>query len=374
MDSYAAGLIDGEGYIGIIKDNSNHSYNIRVQISMSDKGKFALERMKDKYGGSISKDNKATNRVRQAYGWTVTGRKAVELLRIIQPDSMVKKEVINIALRYWNLIEKANKKPNGQVEWTPELEAKASYYQGLIKEKNRRGPDPVEFSDNPIAVCYAGSWWKPEEDEDGPVPFDKRFPPHGLTQNGKLYERPTLERHTAENESLCLLPTPTQTDYKRDGSAPSSMRRKSPAVTVVNAHFPLLPTPNTMDHREVRTGYQREKQLHRGDFNSPRRSSMGNLREDIVIARESESESPYGRYAQAVERWSEEFRPAPAPTFINEKGQERLDVKFAEWMMGLPDGWVTDVPGLSRAQQIKAIGNGVVPQQAAAALLLLKGI
>ena len=49
-------------------------------------------------------------------------------------------------------------------------------------------------------------------------------------------------------------------------------------------------------------------------------------------------------------------------------------MKFAEWMMGLPDGWVTGVPGLSRAQQIKAIGNGVVPQQAAAALLLLKGI
>ena len=66
--------------------------------------------------------------------------------------------------------------------------------------------------------------------------------------------------------------------------------------------------------------------------------------------------------------------PAPIPVFINEKGKERLNVKFAEWMMGLPDGWVTDVPGLSRAQQIKAIGNGVVPQQAAAALLLLKGI
>ena len=82
----------------------------------------------------------------------------------------------------------------------------------------------------------------------------------------------------------------------------------------------------------------------------------------------------FGKYAPAVERWGEEFRPAPDPTFINEKGQERLDVKFAEWMMGLPDGWVTDVPGLSRTQQIKAIGNGVVPQQAAAALLLLKGI
>lgn len=65
---------------------------------------------------------------------------------------------------------------------------------------------------------------------------------------------------------------------------------------------------------------------------------------------------------------------APVPVFINEKGKERLDVRFAEWMMGLPDGWVTGVPGISRAQKIKAIGNGVVPQQAAAALLLLKGI
>jgi DNA (cytosine-5)-methyltransferase 1 len=40
-------------------------------------------------------------------------------------------------------------------------------------------------------------------------------------------------------------------------------------------------------------------------------------------------------------------------------------------MMGLPRGWVTAVPGLSRTQQLKALGNGVVPQQAAAALRML---
>jgi DNA (cytosine-5)-methyltransferase 1 len=37
-------------------------------------------------------------------------------------------------------------------------------------------------------------------------------------------------------------------------------------------------------------------------------------------------------------------------------------------MMGTPDGWVTDVPGLTRNQMLKALGNGVVPQQAEAAL------
>ncbi|MEU3198477.1 hypothetical protein [Streptomyces sp. NPDC006996] len=44
---------------------------------------------------------------------------------------------------------------------------------------------------------------------------------------------------------------------------------------------------------------------------------------------------------------------------------------FVEWLMGLPTGHVTDVPGLSRTAQLKALGNGVVPQQAAAALRYL---
>lgn len=35
--------------------------------------------------------------------------------------------------------------------------------------------------------------------------------------------------------------------------------------------------------------------------------------------------------------------------------------------MGLPDGWITAVPGLSRAAQLKLAGNGVVTQQAIAA-------
>jgi DNA (cytosine-5)-methyltransferase 1 len=42
-------------------------------------------------------------------------------------------------------------------------------------------------------------------------------------------------------------------------------------------------------------------------------------------------------------------------------------------MMGLPAGWVTAVPGLTLNGQLKVLGNGVVPQQAAAALIWLLG-
>jgi DNA (cytosine-5)-methyltransferase 1 len=40
-------------------------------------------------------------------------------------------------------------------------------------------------------------------------------------------------------------------------------------------------------------------------------------------------------------------------------------------MQGLPLGHVTAVPGLSRNAQLKALGNGVVPQQCALALRML---
>jgi DNA (cytosine-5)-methyltransferase 1 len=39
--------------------------------------------------------------------------------------------------------------------------------------------------------------------------------------------------------------------------------------------------------------------------------------------------------------------------------------------MGLPAGWVTDTPGLTRPAMLKALGNGVVRLQAATALRML---
>ncbi|WP_307853342.1 DNA cytosine methyltransferase [Kitasatospora sp. RG8] len=76
----------------------------------------------------------------------------------------------------------------------------------------------------------------------------------------------------------------------------------------------------------------------------------------------------WGPYAPAVRRWSAVLgRPAPGPT----DAAGRLNPVFVEWMMGLPPGHVTDVPDLSRTAQLKALGNGVLPDQAAAALRLL---
>jgi DNA (cytosine-5)-methyltransferase 1 len=60
-------------------------------------------------------------------------------------------------------------------------------------------------------------------------------------------------------------------------------------------------------------------------------------------------------YAECSDIWN---RQIPNPL-----AEDKLNPKFVEYMMGLPEGWVTDLD-ISRSQQLKLLGNGVVPQQA----------
>ena len=77
----------------------------------------------------------------------------------------------------------------------------------------------------------------------------------------------------------------------------------------------------------------------------------------------------FGPYEAAIRRWEHTLgRPAPQPTVpTGRNGGHRLNPRLVEWMMGLPEGWVTDT-GISHVAQLKALGNGIVPQQALLAL------
>jgi len=92
---------------------------------------------------------------------------------------------------------------------------------------------------------------------------------------------------------------------------------------------------------------------------------------DAVVA-DRRTVQRWGRYADAITRWEHiTGRPAPAPALLNDADGPRPAPAFVEWLMGLPTGWVTDADDLSQNQQITALGNGVLPLQAAQALDLL---
>ena len=80
----------------------------------------------------------------------------------------------------------------------------------------------------------------------------------------------------------------------------------------------------------------------------------------------------FGTYAPAIARWETVTgRDAPPPTNPPRRkdNKPQLSAHFVEWLMGLPDGHVTGPDlNLSRERQLRMLGNGVVPQQAALAV------
>lgn len=138
-----------------------------------------------------------------------------------------------------------------------------------------------------------------------------------------------------------------------DGGAPADTRRGRSGGRAEVIGVALLPTPSA-------------NIAANGGSQDPVKRRAGGHQPSIQDV--AEHTANWGVYAPAIERWERVLgRPAPSPTEPG-KTRPRLSAAFCEWLMGLPEGHVTAVPGLTRNQQLKALGNGVVPLQAATAV------
>lgn len=149
------------------------------------------------------------------------------------------------------------------------------------------------------------------------------------------------------NEVALVLKTPTA-QLGRNGSAqhPEKRRGGGHGPTLDDEVSFLLPYSDSVG-RDGRAGDEPEEG-RRGESADSRYSPV----------------EWWGEYLPAIRQWERLMGvPAPAPTETGPRGGRRLTASFAEWLMGIP-GHVTDVPGLTRAQQLARIGNGAMPQQA----------
>lgn len=139
----------------------------------------------------------------------------------------------------------------------------------------------------------------------------------------------------------------------------------------------LSPTDADQPGREGAEPAQRSDVSTWGDYGPagpPADTEINEQREPIDRGqvRAEPWDGTWGDYQPAITQWEHVTgRAAPAPTTTGTTGRAVLNPPFVEWMMGLPAGWVTDVPGISRTGQLHLLGNGVVPQQAAHALAIL---
>lgn len=199
-----------------------------------------------------------------------------------------------------------------------------------------------------------------------------------------------LDKSTHLTTAVNLLPTPRATD----GSKGGPNQRGSSGDLMLPSAVHLLPTPtmwqqggtpDTDPRNLLPLTVQRLMPTPTAADAGMSGGAVGSSSVTLTDAtvRTERRGIDFGDYAPAIERWAAVLaRVAPMPTEPTGKdGAQRLATRFVEWMMGLPDGWVTD-PAIwhgmkvstARNAQLKALGNGVVPQQAAAALRHLLGV
>ena len=185
----------------------------------------------------------------------------------------------------------------------------------------------------------------------------------GEARERQLYRGGSNSRRNSSGnlreDILDLMPTPVASEgTKAPAQQTSATKSKTGQVWLSNVAKdlePLLPTPTVAQGRNETSGRQEGSKHH-----------SGTTLNDVAY------KTDWGKFEPAIRRWEAVIgRPAPEPTKPDGKeGNHRLSSKFTEWMMGLPDGWITDI-GLKRNDELKACGNGVVPQQAELALSLL---
>jgi len=160
-------------------------------------------------------------------------------------------------------------------------------------------------------------------------------------------------------KDISLLATPQVDDGKNTGH--NQARRLTLASQVwaeKQEQLKLFPTLRASDSYERRNQKTMDRIARDGG--------------DMTMTTLARTTTDWGKFEPAIRRWESILgRPAPEPTKPDGKdNNHRLSSKFTEWMMGLPDGWITG-HDLKRNDELKLAGNGVVPQQAELALRLL---
>ncbi len=177
--------------------------------------------------------------------------------------------------------------------------------------------------------------------------------------------------------------TPVQQRRREQRSGQAQSRGSDFALTADTANLRLQPSSKRLRARGSASTSGHQRFFANTESNKQREpAELGKIRPELGNGVDAGSirlerncgsvaaNTDWGKYASAIARWEDVLeRPAPAPT-VERNDKRRLNPQFVEWMMGLPDGWVTG-HGLSAAKELKMLGNGVVPQQAHAAITQL---
>lgn len=208
-DAYAAGIIDGEGWIGISRFNRNAlpTFQPGVEVTMTEKALAVIQWLQSEYGGNVyKKPDPQRPENAPCYRWSIVGEPAAIFLQKISPALLLKveqAELIQKLLRIMGPMPTSRRRT-----WTREMSGRAQELYEEMKRLNRRGPTQEMM------------WTTGQHQLDGSLEtFSGTFPRSGMLASGKLYQRPTLERPIDGSASGSSALTNWPTSRAEDGES-----------------------------------------------------------------------------------------------------------------------------------------------------------
>lgn len=133
--AYVAGYIDGEGYLGIMKTMrhetaKNPTYMPVIKIASTDE--WIIDWFKDSFGGWKDKRTFPNQNHKDAYTWTIAGKKIEPVLRKVHPYLRLKKPQADIIFKRLKMYKPGYKFNDKEVEFMESLCIQ-------IRELNKRG-------------------------------------------------------------------------------------------------------------------------------------------------------------------------------------------------------------------------------------------
>ena len=259
-NAYVAGLLDGEGWIGLA--TSKGYYRGRVTVGMTLPARQTLYDLESRWGGSVGMTRAATEKWAEAWAWTVEGAQARELLGAVLPHLRIKAKQAVLVEQVERLRRELPRRPNGSAEWNTGTRTRCAQIKAELHRLNMKGPRPAERAAGSMGKPLArwnparGVWEVPQTESllcEHLALYSATWPTSGTTRRGTAYAPPTSAHPTAGSVSSSspALATPTAWLGRRDAHSVGDPERwtnpeRSRELSDQIAHM-MLPTPTSWD-------------------------------------------------------------------------------------------------------------------------------
>jgi len=137
--AYVAGIIDGEGSIGLHKNTQKKNPSYTVTVYVGNTNEWLIQFLKMQFGGYITTSSQPNPRAKPIWRWEIRARKAYKFLELILPYLQMKRPQAELAIEFQARRQKfLHLKPEAKVLDEANIILMRSYNQRGIKNKEVR--------------------------------------------------------------------------------------------------------------------------------------------------------------------------------------------------------------------------------------------